>query len=439
MSAVTMLPAANWAKVSVSAISSLIPNVSAISGEYATSCGAAAGVGCTRLKHALSTWRRTLSVCSSAGRSWVKRFVKVNPNGLTVASDAASVSTPCFYQHDRRYVCAVTEGSGQAPAGWYNDPHSPDRMRYFDGEMWTNHFHQPGKLPDIGSWLSSTFSVFANSWQGAAIVAMIVNLAGSLVIWGGLWFAARDVAIVNEELVNFDSSTGLLIAIIVVAAILWQGFGWLAMSRYLHVAHYQANPTVADAFAHALRRLPRYLGVMFMLVAAAVMAMLVLVGITALVPALGIFLLILALPFAVWAAIKLAFVINAVAIAPVDTSAVRASADVSAGRFWAVFGRVLLFTLVLGITVNIVSATLGQYGQLIDAEALSLNFEVRNDTLVVQNFALRDLLPSSGQFLTALIISSVIQAASGLLSTSAFVRLYLDSGAPSDAVQLGEA
>lgn len=308
-------------------------------------------------------------------------------------------------------------------------------MRYFDGEMWTNHFHQPGKLPDIGSWLNSTFTVFANYWQGAAVLALIVNLVGSLVIWGGLWFAVSDVAVVNEEIVNFDVGTGVIIGVMILLGILLQGFGWLAMSRFLHRAHFQANPTVGDAFTHALQRLPRYLGIMFLLVLVGFVAMMILVMLLVAVPPLGVFLLLAAIPFGVWVAIKLAFVINAIAIAPRGSSPIRASAEVSAGRFWPVLGRVLLFSLLVGIVAQIASATLGQLGQFIDPDVLSSNFEVRNDELFVGNFTFSELLPSSGQFIAALIVSSIIQAASGLVSTSAFVRLYLDSGAPSDPLE----
>lgn len=303
-------------------------------------------------------------------------------------------------------------------------------MRYFDGEMWTNHFHEPGKLPDIGSWLSSTFSVFAKYWQGAAAVGLIVQLAGSLLIWGGIWFAARDIEVVNESIVNFNAGTVVLLVGLAVVGILMQGIGWLAMSRFLHRAHYQADPTVADAFSHALRRLPRYLGIMFILVLGAFLGLMVLFGITFAVGPLGVLLIIASIPLMVWLAIKLAFVINAVAIAPPGVSAIKASAEVSTGQFWPVFGRLFLFTLVLGISVQIVTATFGGFAQVIDPNVLALNFEVQNDQFFVQDFRVVDLLPSSGRFITALAISSVIQAASGLISTSAFVRLYLDSGAP---------
>lgn len=328
----------------------------------------------------------------------------------------------------------VTDGLGQASAGWYDDPHSPERMRYFDGEMWTNHFHEPGKLPDIGSWLSSTFSVFGNCWRGAAILGFIVNLAGGLVFWVGLRFVIRDVEVINENFVNFTAATGALTAVLAVWIVLSLAFGWLAMSRYFHRAHFQADPSLADAFMHALKRLPRLLVTILVFMLAASVAMTLLIGLTVVVPLIGVFLIFIAIPLVVWVVVKLAFIINAVAIAPAEMSAMRASAGVSAGRFWPVFSRLFLFTLVLGITANIASAALGQFAQIIDPDVISQILQVRNDVVIVRDFSLIDLFPSNGEFIIAIVIGSVIQAASGLISTSAFVRLYLDSGAPSEAL-----
>ena len=305
----------------------------------------------------------------------------------------------------------VTDGLGQASAGWYDDPHSPERMRYFDGEVWTNHFHEPGKLPDIGSWLSSTFSVFGNCWRGAAILGFI-----------------------DENFVNFTAATGALTAVLAVWLVLSLAFGWLAMSRYFHRAHFQADPSLADAFMHALKRLPRLLVTILVFMLAASVAMTLLIGLTVVVPLIGVFLIFIAIPLVVWVVVKLAFIINAVAIAPAEMSAMRASAGVSAGRFWPVFSRLFLFTLVLGITANIASAALGQFAQIIDPDVISQILQVRNDVVIVRDFSLIDLFPSNGEFIIAIVIGSVIQAASGLISTSAFVRLYLDSGAPSEAL-----
>jgi uncharacterized membrane protein YhaH (DUF805 family) len=35
----------------------------------------------------------------------------------------------------------MTDNPGQAPPGWYPDPSGSPRQRYFDGEIWTDHYH----------------------------------------------------------------------------------------------------------------------------------------------------------------------------------------------------------------------------------------------------------------------------------------------------------
>jgi len=35
----------------------------------------------------------------------------------------------------------MTDNSGQATPGWYPDPAGSPRQRYYDGEMWTDHYH----------------------------------------------------------------------------------------------------------------------------------------------------------------------------------------------------------------------------------------------------------------------------------------------------------
>lgn len=35
----------------------------------------------------------------------------------------------------------MTDNPGQTPAGWYPDPSGAPRQRYFDGELWTDDYH----------------------------------------------------------------------------------------------------------------------------------------------------------------------------------------------------------------------------------------------------------------------------------------------------------
>lgn len=331
-----------------------------------------------------------------------------------------------------RYLCSVSQGSEQAPAGWYSDPHAPDRMRYFDGEMWTNHFHHPGRLPDVGNWLSTTFAVFGRYWQGAAALTLGISLVGGLGVWVALRILLSDVAVVDEEVVNVGTGTVVGIVAIVLFALVWQGFGWLAMSRFMQRAHFQAEPTVGEALQHALRRLPTYLAVVFALALAAILLLIIIAFSIVAVPALGVLALIAFLTAGVWVMVKLSFLFVAITVVPPGTSVLQASGSVSSGRFWAVLGRLVLLTIGLALAGQIFAIGLGQYGQFVDPDELSNAFQVRGETVIVRDFRLVDLFPSAGQLAAALVINSIVQGASAIISTSALMRLYLDSGAPSE-------
>lgn len=330
------------------------------------------------------------------------------------------------------YVGVVADGSGQAPAGWYDDPHQPGRMRYFDGEVWTNHFHEPGKLPDIGTWLNTTFSGLFAYWPGALALAFVTAFLGNLVTWLVLRNVFADVAVIDDEFVNFSSSKVPLIIIAVIANILLQSIIWLALSRYMQRAHFQANPTVGDALAHGLKRLPRFLGAMLVILAAGFGLVFVIALITAISGILGVLALLATVVLLVWALVKLAFVVPAAVAAPSSASVIRTSMAVSTDRFWPIFGRVLMFVLVLPLAGNLVTTAFGRYGSIINGQAAAEMLDTSGGSTVFVDTQLRDLFPSAGTFVIAAIVASLISAVTTLISTSAAMRLYLDSGAPSE-------
>lgn len=303
-------------------------------------------------------------------------------------------------------------------------------MRYFDGEMWTDHYHHPGRLPDIGAWLNATFGVFGRYWRGASALAFGTSLVGALVTWLAIRGLLDDVAIVDEQIVGAGAGTVFGLFVLVLVVVLWQGFGWLAMSRYMHKAHFQDHATVTDALVHASRRLPRYMGVILALALVVLAAMLATALLTAISPVLGILAIIGLAVGAVWAFVKLAFLFVAIAAAPPQTSVLRASASVSENRFWGVFGRLLLVFVGLAIAGQIIAVGLGEYGQMVDAEQLSNLVQVDGEVVTVSNVRFVDLLPSPGLFIIVLVVNSAVQAATGLVTTSALMRLYLDAGAP---------
>ena len=107
----------------------------------------------------------------------------------------------------------MTDNAGQAAPGWYPDPSGAPRQRYFDGEVWTDHYHdeapaagyasqgaqgapggyggyaapQPAPSP-IDCWKKVLFENYAN-FSGRARRAeywwtYLINLVALLVIAG---------------------------------------------------------------------------------------------------------------------------------------------------------------------------------------------------------------------------------------------------------------
>ena len=73
----------------------------------------------------------------------------------------------------------MSDGGGHAAPGWYPDPYQPSRLRYWDGEVWTEHYHQDdGKLPSVGDWLGSTF----NAIGAYGIPAFALAVGGSVAL-----------------------------------------------------------------------------------------------------------------------------------------------------------------------------------------------------------------------------------------------------------------
>lgn len=305
-------------------------------------------------------------------------------------------------------------------------------MRYFDGEVWTNHFHEQGKLPDIGTWLNTTFTGLLAHWPGPLALAFITAFVGNLVTWLALRNVFENVAIIDDELVNFTSDKAPLMIVVFVANVLLQSVIWLALTRFMQRAHFQANPTISDAVAHGFKRLPRFLGAMLVLIAAGVALIFVIAVFAQVSPVLALLAVLGMLVLLVWAVVKLAFVVPAAVAAPTSASVIRTSAQVSTGRFWPIFGRVLMFVIVLPIAANLVTTAFGKYGSVINSQAAAQMLDTSGGSRVFLDTQLRDLFPSPSTFVIAAIVSSLITAITTLISTSAAMRLYLDSGAPSE-------
>lgn len=305
-------------------------------------------------------------------------------------------------------------------------------MRYFDGAMWTNHFHYPGRLPSIGDWFSSTFGTILNHWPGAAIIAVISAVVGNVVILMMLRTVLDGVQVIDEEFVGFTTAKGLLAAGAFLFLLVWQAVGWLAMNRYFQRAHFDADPTVGEAFTRAVATLPRFILTVIPLILAA-LVLLVIFGVVAVVaPFLLVLIVLLLIPLSVWLLVKLTFLQAAIVAAPKGVSAIGASAGVSTDRFWPVLGRVLLMSIAVGVGTQIIATAFGPFGSPLDADGIAAVFEFDDDSFAMNDFSIRSLFASDARLALALGISALLSAVGSIVTTSAFMRLYLDSGAPSD-------
>ena len=330
----------------------------------------------------------------------------------------------------------MTDG-GQAAPGWYPDPYQPARLRYWDGEVWTEHYHEgDGKLPSVGDWLSSTFSAIGAYGIPALILAVGASFVLNLITFGGLYWATADARVIDEEFVGDLSDIATRGGLVVLVVIVTQGFVWLAINRFMQRAHLQAEPSIAEALTRAIARFPRLIGVSLLLFVAAivliVVAVLILVVATEVGAGLVALLILLMVPVGVFLSVKLSFISAAVVASPTSENAIRASAQVSKGRFWPVLGRVLLLSIGVAIVSGMITGATGGLGQPIDQDALADIVVGSGNEISIRDFAFRDVLPSAGSFLVYMVVSSIVNGLTGLITTSGFMRLYLDSGAPAE-------
>lgn len=339
-------------------------------------------------------------------------------------------------------------------AGWYQDPHNPNQQRYWDGQTWTEHTHEaPFNIPsapqpeygadyvnDIGDWLGRSFKVlFAH-----AMPVFILLLIG--LIPGMLSFYLIAQAIDGVSLSLDDASfTGLSVSAIIfgiagilVAAIASVAIG-LAQSHLLHRGHLGLTTSVGESLVAGLRGTPRYIGwsiVIGLAVAAALIVGILIVVLGALVHGavavlLGIALFFAAIVGLVWLWVKASFLNVSSVVGPPGGSALRESFDRSAGRFWPVFGRLLILGLI-GLAVGTVISSVAAPGYL-------NGFEVGADGIPelggvpvedLDEIVFTDLIPYDADFLVATIISSLLNGMVALFSRSGVTALYADTDGP---------
>ncbi len=338
--------------------------------------------------------------------------------------------------------------------GWYQDPHNESQQRYWDGETWTEHTHDapftipsapqpdygPDYVNDIGDWLSRSFKVLFANAMPVFLLLLIGLIPGILSFW--LIAQAIDgvsISIDEGTVLGLSGSSVLFgLAGLLVAAIASVAIG-LAQSHLLHRGHVGLNTSVGQSLVAGLKGTPRYIAWSILIglaVFAAFVALVVIVAIGAAIHGVVALLFLLAgiiaaIIGAFWLFTKASFLPVSAAVAPSGQSALRASFDRSAGRFWPVFGRLLLLAII-GLVVGTVISSIAAPGYL-----NGLNFSADGTPVLggvpledLDEIVLTDVIPYDGDFLVATIISSLLNGMVALFSRSGGAALYNDLSGP---------
>lgn len=326
-------------------------------------------------------------------------------------------------------------------AGWYPDPERPGSTRWWDGLAWG----PPGDpsagttdvLPDIGDMISGGFRRAIRHWRAATAIGVVTAGAATAMVQLGLRIGFDGVVVDDGDVTGWsDDRVPALVALGAGSALL-SAIGTLAIVWLMLGAHDTerdhagiANRLDSSGELHLAGRalvagaavLPRAIGWSLLGIAVVVAAIaLVVVGGLALVP-LGILLALALIPLAVFASVKVAFVLHAV----VDRSGnpYGRSFGVSRGRFWGTLGRCLLVLVVTGAINYGISAV----ASIASGTALSGPLDETDISIAddggIERFDLSELAPSPW----AIVVGSVAAVATTVLVTavaiSALSQLY---------------
>lgn len=306
-------------------------------------------------------------------------------------------------------------------AGWYPDPDNAARMRYFDGGQWTDHYHDPqapavppggtAPAPARAAALTSPGQLLTDAWAG--VKARVGPLLGITI---GTFIAVVIVYLIGialfftqiDNIDVFDGDFGDAIGTFIIGALvigliigLIYSISLLVMSRLLHLHHRGFDASLDAAWTKSKTRLWGFYGTAIVLYIGFYIAIFILAAILGSIAPAALILLIVPMVFA-W--VKLGFLPIAAVATNRGQSMVGASAGVSAGRFFPILGRMVVCALPL----------IGVY-----ALVFLLAFASGGSG-------------SEGLGVAILVVMLVGGLLASLIMTSGLVKLYLDSGAPSD-------
>lgn len=361
------------------------------------------------------------------------------------------------------------------PADWYSDPDGGDQLRYWDGQGWTAHYApKPAGLRSVGNWLNAGFSA---AWRRAVqllslsaalnmSMIVIVSVITSWLIWPwrvrgiGRFDATTSETVLDYfEGLEFEGfSFGRLVIFLLVGLIaLYVSLGHSnAVHHQMHWTHRDAAVSWSTSAKTGLRRVPRMVLWLIPAIVLAFLALGIVVGIVAgllaagadaLAGVLGAVLFLLLAALTIWLSVRLSFFQTAVAVLPSGANPWSTSMAITAGSFWKLVGRFLLW-LVIGavignslgvIELQVTSAAL--FGGLADLGLTELDatgdrLRVTLDGQPVDSLGFSDFFAGSAGLATRLILVGIVHELVAMvtrsLGASFATNMYVDLNGPAD-------
>ncbi len=332
-------------------------------------------------------------------------------------------------------------------AGWYRDPDVPGAERWWNGRAWEPDWRstvvpaEPGGLPDVSGWIGRAVRRSILRWRAVLVVALLTGAPASVLVALATRLLVDGVVITDDDVIGWSNDRLPLAIVLSLIGLVLSAVGALATATMMlrtvdeTAAPDDTAPTmVADDVDRAmrsigvgLRLLPRTIGWSLMLAIAVLGAAAAIVAVFVVVWPLGVLLLLLVFPLAVWAAIRLAFVLQALVDRP--GSPFGRSAVVSRARWWAVFGRLLLIGIIawgISMVVNVSTMLVvggGAFG--------STTIEFDENGRLTDNVVLAELVPVSTASIVVGVIGAVILTVCvSSLSGAAMGELYRTRNPP---------
>jgi len=255
------------------------------------------------------------------------------------------------------------------PAGWYDDPTSPVQERWWDGEKWSEQIRRKerglkqrrqGELRDLGDFLGHTFSLIRARWDDFLLVSVVAGILLALLAVAVVRPIIVAIDIVNDELVGWGATQTWQVLIFVGVSILIYVVASMAHHRLAWDAATDTPGGWAAALQFGIAAAPRMLGWAFIGILPILGGFLLFIVLARSAVGLGVLSGLAVGGAALWWAIVIALIPIALVVQRRGANPILGAWSTVRGRWWAVFGRILLIQFLVGLVVQVVGALVGQ-------------------------------------------------------------------------------